>query len=146
MEFDYHDKKGLQVQIMIIFCVFYLLELIFFSLAIFFDKEEISITIFIQFSGCLTFGNFYLLYGIFTKNASILALYFLIYIYTIVSNFLGASDQYGLYFIFKICQVATTGIRGVSVCFYYTKFVNKFISFYFRKYQSDEKLIGKFIF
>lgn len=141
-----HDKKGLKVRVMVIFCFIYILELVFFSCAIFFNVHEVPVCVFVQFSCCLTFGNFFLLYGAFKKNSSNLSMYTIVYTYTMIINFLNSSTNHNLYLTFKICQVSITGLRGIIVFLYYQKFANKFISFDFRKYQSNEALMGKLIF
>lgn len=129
-----------------IFCLIFCLEIVFFSLAIFFEKKVITQSLFVQFSCCLTFGNIFLLYGIFTKKTSNLTMYFIVYIYTIILTFVDSFRNQGLYLVFKICQFLTTTLRGMVVIIYYRKFANQFISFYFKKYQSDLTSIGKFLF
>lgn len=144
MVFNCLEENDIQNRSMIIFCLTFCFEMIFFSLAVYFNSENIPISIFVQFSCCLTFGNIFLLYGIFTKKTTNFAMYFIVYTYTIILNFLDSSNHHGLYLTFKLCQVISTLLRGVTVIIYYRKFANKFISFYFKKYQSDLTLIGKY--
>lgn len=137
------EKNQIQTKVIILFSTLFLLEITFFSLSIFFNSPIISSNIFVQFGFCLTFGNMYLLNGIYTRKSSALVLYFIVYIYNLISTFLDASAPKGLYFTFKLVFAVIQAIRGLVVCAYYRKFVNKFISFYFKKYHSDQRLIGK---
>lgn len=146
MDLEFFEKDSAQNQVSKLFCIFYFLELIFFSLSIYFKSGDIPYSFFMQFSCCLTFGNLYLLYGIFAKKSSHLALYFIIYIYNIISIFAESSNRRGLYIAFKISTVFIQIIRGITVCYCYRKVVDKFISFYFTKYNSNQELIGKCIF
>lgn len=145
MNSQHSEKDQIQTEIIILFCILFLLEITFFSLAIFFNSPVIPINVFVQFGCCLTFGNMYLLNGIYTKKSSTLVLYLIMYIYNLISTFLDSSPPKGLYFTFKLAFVIVQATRGLIVCVYYRKFVDKFISFYFKKYQSNQRLIGKWI-
>lgn len=137
------EKDQVQTEIIILFSILFFLEITFFSLAIFFNSQVIPVNVFVEFGCCLTCGNMYLLNGIYLKKSSTLVLYFIVYIYSLISTFLDASAPTGLYFTFKLVFVVVQAIRGLVVCVYYRKFVNKFISFYFKKYHSNQRLIGK---
>lgn len=129
--------------ILMIFSGLFLLEIIIFSVFALLSNEDICKYECFQFATCLAFGNMFLIYGMLSKNSSILTSYFLVYVYTIIAVFIITKTRRVMTIVLNISQLIIAIIRGIIVYILYIKFLHKFISFYFRKYQHNEKLIGK---
>lgn len=129
-----------------IFCVFVILEITFFGMAVYFSRTLTHKSVFLVHGATLLLGNFFLLQGIITKNFVQICTYPILYCYTLTITFLNSSSELGLYFAFKMAHTGVLVLRGLVLCYAFNRLRLEFSWYSFKKLGPSSRVNGKSIF
>lgn len=146
-EFQIDEKKHMFY--VLIFSIILVFELIPTILAIHSaNRKFVGTESILQYLACVFFENMFIIEGILAKRTFQILLSFTLFVYAFLLFIFGPPNKNSSVFarILFIIQLIFSFLNLIIACFIYHKFSSEFTWFYFKKYNSDFKLISKCIF